>query len=176
MPTISLWAIIVSSMLFTISSSGVPPSSGDIESLSVDIPVYSIKSETARPIYPSIFISKILEIPRLRSTAKVAAVSDYESFAVAIMDCEFIESPIFRLNKYIQPLIRIAPISIITEGVLKLMFSGIIIFPTDDLQSSKPITSIITDTNNALIYSNLPCPKGWSWSAGLLDSLMPMRV
>ena len=63
----------------------------------------------------------------------------------------------------------------ITSGE-KSMSCGWIIFSTESLKSSKPMITIITDTNRPDRYSSLPCPKGCSGSGSADDNLKPSRV
>ena len=77
---------------------------------------------------------------------------------------------------YIHILTSIAIISIITDDFENIMSSGDMILPNDDFKSSKPTSKITIETHIALKYSILPCPNGWSLSAGLPESLKPKWV
>ena len=109
-------------------------------------------------------------------TAEVATTSLRLSCEVARMVDESIRLPSFRLNRHNQTLQRMLPIRIITVTILASTASGCRIFSMEDFPSSKPRIKIRKAMIRPATYSERPCPKGWSLSAGLEAILNPSRV
>ena len=103
------------------------------------------------------------------STAPVESTSESESAAVARITAESIRRPMVRLNSAIQSLTRMEPPSTAAEIQLRSGGSGVMIFATDSLSSSTPMSRIRKETIMDATYSMRACPKGCSRSAGLAE-------
>ncbi len=109
------------------------------------------------------------------TVADVIKTSPKESAEVAFITLELIRFPSVLLKIDSHSFIRTDIPSIITIIQLNPIFSGFITLVKELLKQEKPTCRIKKDTTNADIYSNLPCPKGCSLSAGLSASLTPIK-
>ena len=110
------------------------------------------------------------------STAVVATQSLKLSAEVAIIAEALSFLPIFLLKNPIQSLIQTEIINIKIEIFEDSRGVGFKIFSTELFNNSNPINKIRAETIRPAIYSILPWPNGWSWSAGFPAILKPIRV
>ena len=109
-------------------------------------------------------------------TAEVAAASERESVAVAIMAAEPMRRLRFRLKKNIHSFTRMEAHRMPTDSQEKATSTGWRTFSREDLASSRPTTRMATATARPDKYSIRPWPKGWSSSARLAAMRKPTRV
>ena len=91
------------------------------------------------------------------------------------MTLELIRFPSFLLNMDSHSFTPTESRRMTMEIHRKVISSGWMILPTDDLNNEKPTCMTRKATMKAEIYSILPCPKGWSSSAGFSAILTPIK-
>ena len=110
------------------------------------------------------------------STAKVLAVSDRLSMAVASMAAEWMRRPTCRLYSHMYSFTHTEAAMIPSASRENVTSSGCRILSREDLASSTPISRISPATIRPDMYSMRPWPKGWSVSGFLPARRKPSSV
>ena len=102
--------------------------------------------------------------------------SPMESVKTAIITLESIFCPSFLLNIPSHSFTATDRIRMTTDTAWKFSFSGVHILLKESFRKVNPTSSTRKDTIRAAIYSILPCPKGWSLSAGFSAIFTPTKL